>query len=106
MEMTPEFKVTIITALVGGITTARERNEELRPQLNLAERFGAVKNVVRIKQEIEIMEEWMVELADTLHWLNGTQYEEMKALHKVIQSKGAVPIDIGKDRRKGERRHV
>lgn len=98
MEMSPEYKVTIIKNLVAGINTARKRNEELQLQLYDAKKF---EDIVNIKQEIETMDEWMVELANALHWLNGTQYEEMKEIYpnSIIERREI-------NRRKGERRHV
>ncbi|KKL59559.1 hypothetical protein LCGC14_2214090 [marine sediment metagenome] len=92
--MNERHKVIIIKALTNGIDAAQKRGEELR-----ADGSAAFTEFERgnIREELRIMDEWVVELADALHWLTGKQLEEMKTLHKMIQNKGAIPMNTNTD---------
>lgn len=73
-----KYQATIAKALCEGVNTARKEIDGLRLEL---QRAGGNTLLEReINAQIRVYDEWIVELADALHWLNGKELREMTNL--------------------------
>lgn len=76
--MTETLKATIAKALCDGVNAARKENDGLKIDLERAD--GNLLLEREIRAQIAVYDEWVVELAEALHWLNGAELEDMKRL--------------------------
>ena len=77
--MNTQRKQTITKSLCDGINAARKHSSELREELLHAPIDSTAYN--DIEAQIETYDDWVVELADALHWLDGAEQEEMEHFH-------------------------
>lgn len=62
-----QHKITIAKALSEGVNTARRLTDELRIELRTDISDERRKEIVA---EIALYDDWIIELAEALHWLN------------------------------------